>query len=104
MARKTKTQQIEEALAAKGLKGSIYYMPVFPGGPTYWHIEIDTRDIALRGVYNEIAAPFDSAMKEISQAYIGYDFCPVCSIGINRDEERMGFCQNCRSSFDPPKP
>lgn len=28
-------------------------------------------------------------------------WCPECGIGLNNQEIRMGFCQNCKAHWEP---
>lgn len=29
-----------------------------------------------------------------------YSFCPQCQIGLNSQEMKLGFCQNCKHSWE----
>jgi len=29
-----------------------------------------------------------------------YSFCPQCQIGLNSQEMQLGFCQNCKHSWE----
>ncbi|AZA74764.1 hypothetical protein [Chryseobacterium indoltheticum] len=29
-----------------------------------------------------------------------YSFCPKCQIGLNSQEMQLGFCQNCKNSWE----
>lgn len=103
---KSKKTKIVEALEAKGLSvEDIEWIPhnnALWGSEGGWFVHIDEDKTPLRHVNNPLmGGNFDEIMKVVGKATLGIDFCPNCGIGIDHHEERMGFCENCRTDFKP---
>lgn len=101
-----KKEIILKALAAKGLEAEPFdWEPIRKGGIMCgceggWTIFIDTNLTPLRGIDNPITGyNVNEVLDRIKMASRGYDYCPACKIGISRKEERMMFCENCRTDF-----
>ncbi len=104
---KSKKQKIVESIEAKGLViESCEWQPISKGGIMCgaeggWTIFIDEEKSPLRGVSNPILGyNYEEVLEMIKLARKGIDFCPMCGIGISRQEEAMRFCEECRTDFD----